>query len=144
MGNSDLYEWTFDLATGKTIERVLECSQQDFFQINPSYTGMQNRYVWAVRFTGAASPFHSIDGLLKHDLKSGRTVSHQFVGGRFGGEAVFAARVGATSEDDGYLLCCTYNPKDMTTELYVVCAKTMGPAPLAILRTPARVPFGFH
>merc|ERR1712190_675033 len=77
--NSDLYEWTFDLATGKTVERVLECSQQDFFQINPSYTGMQNRYVWAVRFTGAASPFHSIDGLLKHDLKSGGTVSHQFV-----------------------------------------------------------------
>merc|ERR1712146_767192 len=87
---------------------------------------------------------HSIDGILKHDLKLGSSTTHMFSDGRFGGEAVFASRPGATSEDDGYLLCFTYNPKDMTTELYVVDAKTMGANPVAILKTPSRVPFGFH
>lgn len=47
-------------------------------------------------------------------------------------------------EDDGFLLTYTYNRNGQSTELYIVDAKTMDADPVAILRTPQRVPFGFH
>ena len=40
-------------------------------------------------------------GVRKHDLTTGRTTDHLYGAGRFGGEAVFVARPGATEEDDG-------------------------------------------
>jgi len=141
---SVLREWTFDLSSGRTEERQLDGTRVEFPVIHPQKTGAQNRYVWAAVFAGPGAPFHSISGCLKHDLSTGRTVRHDFVGNRWGGESVFAPRVGASAEDDGYLLTYTYNSEDGSTELYVVDARAMGPEPVAILRTPQRVPFGFH
>eukprot|EP00928_Gymnodinium_smaydae_P007441 TRINITY_DN12670_c0_g2_i4.p2 TRINITY_DN12670_c0_g2~~TRINITY_DN12670_c0_g2_i4.p2 ORF type:complete len:117 (-),score=14.82 TRINITY_DN12670_c0_g2_i4:128-478(-) len=100
--------------------------------------------ICCLRFTGGSPPFHSIDGCVKYDVETGKMLRHNFLDGRWGGECVFVPRAAAQSEDDGYLLTYTYNPKDSSTELYVIDARTMAPTPLAVLRTPQRVPFGFH
>lgn len=139
---SVLYEWVFDLQAGTTTERQLHDLHIEFPVINPALTGKQNRYTWAAVFAGPGMPFHSISGCVKYDLKTGQHIRHDFLGGRWGGESVFAP-VG-DGEDSGFLLTYTFNPQDKSTELYIVDAKTMDPNPLAILRTPQRVPFGFH
>eukprot|EP00746_Dinoflagellata_sp_MGD_P091816 gnl/MRDRNA2_/MRDRNA2_36370_c0_seq1.p1 gnl/MRDRNA2_/MRDRNA2_36370_c0~~gnl/MRDRNA2_/MRDRNA2_36370_c0_seq1.p1 ORF type:complete len:496 (-),score=80.98 gnl/MRDRNA2_/MRDRNA2_36370_c0_seq1:112-1599(-) len=141
---SRLYEWTFDLASGSTSERELDSSYVEFPVINPKMVGKQNRYVFTTRFTQNAYPFLCIRGCMKFDLSTGQSVCHDFLDGRFGGECVFAPRPGSIEEDDGYLLTYTYNPADSTTELYVMDAKTFDSNPVAILKTPGRVPFGFH
>jgi len=141
---SRLCEWTFDLDTGRTTERQLDSTHVEFPVIHPQRTGAPNRYVWAAIFAGPGAPFHSICGCIKFDLQTGRSLRHDFVGGRWGGECVFAPRGGGGAEDDGYLLTYTYNPSDSSTELYVVDAATMAQEPVAVARTPQRVPFGFH
>jgi len=139
-----LHEWTFDLQTGTTAERQLDDTHVEFPVINPRMVGKQNQFLWTAIFAGVGFPFHSICGCMKYDLATGRHIRHDFLGGRWGGECVFAPAAGAGAEDDGFLLTYTYNPQDATTELYVVDARTMDPNPVAILRTPQRVPFGFH
>jgi hypothetical protein len=48
------------------------------------------------------------------------------------------------SEDDGFLLCFVHDEAAGGSELRVYDAATMSPAPLARVRTPQRVPYGFH
>jgi carotenoid cleavage dioxygenase len=139
-----LHEWTFNLATGKTAERQLGTTNVEFPVVNTRLLGTKNRFMWASVFAGPGCPFHSVSGCIKYDLETGRHWRHDFLDGRWGGECVFAPVAGEEQEDRGYLLTYTYNPKDKTTELYVVNAQTMDPNPVAILRTPQRVPFGFH
>lgn len=142
---SRLYEWTFDLKTGSTTERELDSNHIEFPVINPKMLGRRNRYIFAARFTGGASPFHSISGCVKYDVLTGTCQVHDFLAGRWGGEAVFSpSAAGGDEEDNGFLITYTYNPEKRTTEVYVVDAKTMAKDPVAILETPARVPFGFH
>jgi len=140
---SVLHEWKFDLKTGTTAERQLGDHHVEFPIVHPNLVGKRNRYVWASTFAGTGLPFHSINGVMKYDLQTGRELRHDFIGGRWGGESVFApSKIG--EEDSGYLLTYTYNPQNATTELYIVDARTMDPNPVAILQTPTRVPFGFH
>eukprot|EP00931_Biecheleriopsis_adriatica_P054420 TRINITY_DN32016_c0_g1_i1.p1 TRINITY_DN32016_c0_g1~~TRINITY_DN32016_c0_g1_i1.p1 ORF type:complete len:564 (+),score=82.81 TRINITY_DN32016_c0_g1_i1:191-1693(+) len=140
-----LHEWVFDLSTGSTSERQLDGETHvEFPVINQSKVGKQSRYIWAAVFAGPGMPFHSICGCVKYDLMTGKRTRHDFMAGRWGGECVFAPTTDGTQEDDGYLLTYTYNPQDSTTELYVVDARTMDANPVAILKTPQRVPFGFH
>eukprot|EP00933_Yihiella_yeosuensis_P059829 TRINITY_DN6153_c3_g1_i1.p1 TRINITY_DN6153_c3_g1~~TRINITY_DN6153_c3_g1_i1.p1 ORF type:complete len:499 (+),score=64.25 TRINITY_DN6153_c3_g1_i1:34-1497(+) len=141
---SRLYEWSFDLRTGKTVEKELDSTHVEFPVVHPSLVGSPNRYIFAARFTGGAPPFFSIDGCVKYDLKSGSMVHHSFLDGRWGGECVFVPRASATEEDDGYLLTYTFNPKKAATELYILDAKAFAAEPIAILETPKRIPFGFH
>lgn len=142
-----LREWTIDLQTGTVSERQIHDANVEFPQVNPTRMGKWNRYAWASHFTGGvqeAPPFFTINGCVKYDFEAGSFLRHNFKDGRFGGECVFAPRVGGVDEDDGYLVTYTFNPKDLSTDVYVVNAKTMSPDPVAILRTPQRVPFGFH
>jgi len=139
---SVLYEWTFDLSSGETVERRLDSMHVEFPVVHPRVVGRKGRFVWCAVFAGTGHPFHSICGCVKYDLQTGTQLRHNFVGHRWGGESVFAST--GDDEDAGYLLTYTFNPEDNTTELYIVDAKTMDPNPVAILRTPQRIPFGFH
>lgn len=153
-GRSMLYEWIFDLDTGATTEREIEWgapASVEFPVVHPGFVGSPTRYVYTAQFTDGIglcdsegySPFHAIRGVNKHDLQTGRVCSHVFLGGRFGGESVFVPRSGGR-EDAGYLVTFTFNAADSTSELYIVDASSLGAEPVAILKTPQRVPFGFH
>lgn len=66
-------------------------------------------------------------------------------GNTYGGEPVFVPRPGAAAEDDGYVLAFVHDEgRDWCTELWIMDAATMDTAPLAVVRTPQRVPYGFH
>eukprot|EP00929_Paragymnodinium_shiwhaense_P029349 TRINITY_DN16832_c0_g3_i1.p1 TRINITY_DN16832_c0_g3~~TRINITY_DN16832_c0_g3_i1.p1 ORF type:complete len:526 (+),score=71.76 TRINITY_DN16832_c0_g3_i1:148-1578(+) len=149
-GTSVIYEWAFNLKDGTLEERQLDCNTKlgdvEFPVIPQRYVGSAVKYVYTAQFTkktgGEYSPFHAIRGCNKHDLKTGTVKTHVFKDGRWGGESVFVPN--GPGEDDGYLITYTFNPEDKTSEVYIVDSKTMDPDPIAILRTPQRVPFGFH
>ena len=60
------------------------------------------------------------------------------------GEPVFAADPDGTAEDDGWLLTYVIDRRDRSTEAVVLDARNVGASPVARMKIPRRVPFGFH
>jgi carotenoid cleavage dioxygenase len=109
----------------------------DFPRINDGLIGSQTRYGYTLNI-------HQVNELLKYDLAHGRSEHHSFGKGRFGGEAVFVPRSDAKAEDDGWLVTYVYDEGTNTSELIVIEAQDFSAPPLARVRIPSRVPYGFH
>ena len=59
-------------------------------------------------------------------------------------EFVFAPRIGGEAEDDGYVVGLVRDEARETSECWVIDARSFGDGPVARIRLPARVPYGFH
>jgi carotenoid cleavage dioxygenase len=85
------------------------------------------------------------DGLAKHDYLRDTTVVVEGPGPLTSpSEPVFVSRANATGEDDGYLLSLWWNRATNLTELLIHDAADLIRRPLARVKLPSRVPFGFH
>jgi carotenoid cleavage dioxygenase len=84
------------------------------------------------------------DGEMKYDNETGEIQVHQFGDGRESGEAVFAPRINAKSEDDGYVICFVYDENLGTSECQIIDALRFEDEPVARIKIPQRVPHGFH
>lgn len=150
VGNEDmsdqlgqLYEWRLNMKTGDVKGRHLDTANHcDFTRISDALTGYKTRYAYAARFSEDNSG--RFDGELKYDDETGALQVHKFGPGRFGGEGVFAPRKGATSEDDGYVVCFVWDENTESSECVVIDAQNFEAEPVARIKIPYRVPFGFH
>jgi carotenoid cleavage dioxygenase len=137
-----LYRWRFNTRTGSVNEEALDDRPSEFPRVNEQYLGRAARYGYTGRM--AADPMPLFDGLIKYDLETGSSQVHEFGTGRYGGEAVFAPRPGATAEDDGWLLTYVYDTTNESSELIVVNAQDFAADAIARILLPQRVPYGFH
>lgn len=137
-----LHRWRFNLKTGTVREEMLDDVEAEFPRINENLLGRQTRYGYTAKSAKSSTPL--FDGLLKYDLDSGKSQNHEFGKGRYGGEAVFVPRPGATQEDDGWLVTFIHDTAQDTSELVVVNAQDFTSEPVARVIIPQRVPYGFH
>jgi carotenoid cleavage dioxygenase-like enzyme len=137
-----LHEWRFNLQTEKVQETQLNDVPAEFPRINENFLGKKTRYGYAGKI--ANQPLPLFDGLIKYDLSTGKSQTHEFGKGRYGGEAVFAPRPSATHEDDGWLITFVYDESSHTSELVVVDAQDLSSQPVARVIIAQRVPYGFH
>ncbi len=63
---------------------------------------------------------------------------------RIGAEVVFAPRDGGVEEDDGWLITFVNDLREARSELVVLDARAVSEGPVARMKLPRRVPFGFH
>lgn len=137
-----LHRWTFDLETGQTTEERLDDVNCEFPTIDDGRLGRRSRFGYAVTIPDTRTLF--FDGIVKYDLEGDRGGTLRYGPGRFGSEAPFAPRVGATEEDDGYLLSFVDDRAADRSELWIVDARDVEAGPVARLGVPHRVPLGFH
>ncbi len=137
-----LHRWRFNLSTGKVQEEMLDDVPAEFPRINENYLGQLTRYGYAGRMAKNSLPL--FDGLIKYDLSNGKSHTHEFGRGRYGGETVFAPSLNATAEDDGWLVTFVYDEDLETSELVVINAQDVTSEPIARVIIPQRVPYGFH
>jgi carotenoid cleavage dioxygenase len=137
-----LYRWRFNLNTGTVREELLDERASEFPRVNEQLLGRPMRYGYAALF--CAPPMPLIEGLIKYDFSNGNSQTHEFGAGRYGGEAVFVPRSGATAEDDGWLMTFVHDEGSGTSELVVVNAQDVTACPVARVIMPQRVPYGFH
>ena len=137
-----LHRWRFNLSTGKVREEMLDDVPGEFPRVNENFLGRQTRYGYIAKMAKGSMPV--FDGLIKYDFSSGKSETHEFGRGRYGGEAVFVPRPDATSEDDGWLIAFVHDENSGNSELVVVNAQDMSGEPAARLLIPQRVPYGFH
>lgn len=135
-------EWRMNMRTGAVRQRQLDDRLGEFPVINLDRTGRKSR--WSYHVSMAPEELQRFDGLLKYDLETGTCEAHHYADGHGGSEAAFAPRIGATDEDDGYVIVFVTDPDTGRSEVQIIAAKAFGDGPIARIALPARVPAGFH
>jgi len=133
-----LWEWTINLRDGTVSERQLDDRAVEFPRIDDRLAGLPARYAVSV---GDAS-------LVRYDLQTGAAVEHRFgqpdaPGGP--GEAVFVPSPdGAADETNGWYMAYVYDPVRDSSDLVILDAADLAGDPVARIRLPRRIPYGFH
>ena len=142
-----LYEWRFDLNTGKTHERIIDdVLNTEFPVINGLYQGRKNRYSYNIIFPQGGREEPRFPGLVKYDLSTGGYVAYSAGPQFFYNEPGFAPRDNSKEEDDGYLVMPVWNPAEAQSEIQVFDCKgaRLAEGPVARIVLPRRIPHGFH
>ena len=143
-----LYEWRFDLKTGKTHERIIDdVLNTEFPVINGAYQGRKNQFTYNVLFPQGGREEPRFPGLVKYDIgTTGGYVAYSAGPQYFYNEPGFAPRDNSQSEDDGYLVMPVWNPVDARSEIQVFDCKgaRLAEGPVARILVPQRIPHGFH
>ncbi|MEE4359998.1 MAG: carotenoid oxygenase family protein [Pseudomonadales bacterium] len=136
-----LHRWRFDLRTGAVTETRLDDRTLEFGTIDQRRAGRHARY----RYSATLEPgWFLFDGLVKHDLETGRSWTLPFGPGRFGSEAPFAPRVGGVDEDDGYLVSFITDMAADRSECVVIDARDIEAGPVCRIVLPERICSGTH
>lgn len=140
--NARFHRYRFNRTNGTVEEGRVSEIPLEFSRVNETMIGEKTRY-------GYASRFHPTRGLLfnamlKHDREGDRIDAVELGETQFNQEIVFAPRVGSTSEDDGYVIGFVHDETDDHTECWVIDSQKFTDGPVARIRTPRRVPYGFH
>jgi carotenoid cleavage dioxygenase-like enzyme len=137
-----LHEWRFNMKTGEVKSKALDRDYYcDFPRIHDDLVGKKSRYLYASRFRIADATF---DGEMKYDNETGEIQTHYFGDNKESGEAIFAPRIDAVDEDDGYVICFVYDKIEESSECHIIDAKRFEDEPVARIKIPQRVPHGFH
>jgi len=129
--------WTIDLTTGTVGEQQLDDRPVEFPRIDDRLATLAARYAVSV----------GKDKLVRHDLTTGSAVEHRFgtaASPGVPGEAVFVPGSGPADESNGYYLGYVYDAARNGSDLVILDASDFAGAPVATIKLPQRVPFGFH
>lgn len=136
-----LHRWRFNLKTGQTIEQRLDDRILEFGIINNQYGGVKYRYA----YSAVSKPgWFLFTGLVKHDMQTGESETIDFGPERYGSEPGFAPRVGATAEDDGYLITYVTDMIENRSECVIYDARRLADGPVARILLPGRISSGTH
>lgn len=143
------YRWRFNLRTGEVREGDLDDLNTEFNKMNVLFKGVKSRYAYHQRIPLLHEGGHTLRfvGLVKYDNETGRRWEWDYGPGVFGSEAAFAPKAGATresAEDDGYVITLATDSKDWSSWCLVFDASDIERGPIARVRMPQRVPYGFH
>lgn len=140
--DANLYRYRFNLRTGTTKEEQLDDANTEFPQCNRALWGRKSRYVYNTHISPEKT--FLFDGLVKYDTEKGTSQALSFGPGRWGSEAPFVQRPGATAEDDGWVLSFIADEREGRSELLVIDARDIAAGPVARVLIPRRIPIGFH
>ncbi len=135
-----LHRFTLDPAAGRVAEQALDDLPIEFPRVDDRRTGFAHRVGFAV--AGADNAAEGPQRLVKYDFASGGRETHDFGAGCAPGEGVLVP--GGAGEGEGWVATYVYDAGRDASDLVILDAQRFGAAPVARIRLPQRVPFGFH
>jgi carotenoid cleavage dioxygenase-like enzyme len=140
-----LHRYRIDLARGRVTNEALDDRALEFPQVDARRSGRPNRYAYALHVrAGSSGVPGGMHGVLKYDLLSGIVQARLFGEHERCDELIFVPASPRAGEDEGYLLGYVYDARTHSSDLIVLDAQDVEAKPLARVRLPQRVPFGFH
>lgn len=136
-----MYRWRFNLKTGQTHEEQIDDEVTEFPVVSNDYVGRPYRYSYNVLYEKGEWLFR---GLKRYDMLTHKTQSYEYGPGRYGSEPQMARRIGATAEDDGYVLTFVNDMRENRSECLVLDASDISRGPLARIILPHRISAGTH
>ncbi len=139
-----LERWEVNPALRKTSVTVIDATGQEFPRHAHRVGTKEHRYGYCSEVLTDGAGSYAFGATLKHDLATGQRTSFSYGPGRGGGEPVFVAREGSTAEDDGWLMVFSYANDGSEASFVVLDAQDVTRGPIAEVKLPQRVPYGFH
>ncbi len=136
-----LERWELDPARRTSAVTVIDGTPNEFPRARGSLSTKPYRFGYCV---GVSNESGKRWTTIKHDLDTGARKEFDHGPGRAAGEAVFVAREGGESEDDGWLLTFVHDQNEGSAEFVVLDARDFDRGYVAQVPLPQRVPFGFH
>jgi len=136
-----LHRWRFNLTTGLTKEEDLADRFSEFGMINGRHRGRPHRYVYS---TTNLPGWFVMDGILRHDTKTGSVEQYRFPEGIFCSETAVAPRVDSRGEDDAYVVTITIDVNADRSDCAVFDAARIADGPVVTVRLPERISSGTH
>jgi carotenoid cleavage dioxygenase-like enzyme len=127
----------------------------EFPRINGAFAGRPYRYGYTARSsitarphgdTAPGRPDADAGPAIKHDLERQSSEVHDYGPGRVTAEPVFVPRpdADAVAEDEGWILSYVYDAGRDRSDVVILDARDFGGDPVATIRLPVRVFYGFH
>jgi carotenoid cleavage dioxygenase len=138
-----LTHWQLDVLKGRVTEQQLDDKPAEFPRIHPGLEGRQHRFGYALGL-GASVLKPDFDSILKYDFRQNSSEVHELGTDKMGAEPVFVPAEKAESEDHGYLLSYVFDRSRNKSSLEIFNAQDLRSGPVAEIRLPQRIPFGFH
>lgn len=139
-GPPTLERWLVDPKGGPVKREVLDDRGQEFPRHDERLVGKPYRYGYTAGFAAGLE----MGGLMKHDLRDGKTELHNEGEARRFLEPVFVPRSADADEDDGYILAYVFDESTGKSDVVILHAQEFTSGPIATIHLPQRVPFGFH
>jgi len=143
-GTARLTRWTFDLASGGVKEKPLDDCPSEFPRLDERYTGLPYRYGYAGGRIGTPADGGFFNAILKYDHQTGRRSEHSLGLTGFTSEPLFVPRTTHAREGEGFLLAVIYRQEENRSDLLILDAENVADKPLAVVKLPHRIPYGFH
>jgi carotenoid cleavage dioxygenase-like enzyme len=135
-----IVRWSLHRPSGRLTETVIDDRGNEFPRINGRRGGLAYRYAYTVHW-GKDVAFGPA---MKHDLERATTEVHDYGPGRMTSEAIFVRKPGATAEDEGWIMSYVYDQERDLSDVVILDAQNFAGEPVATIRLPVRVPYGFH
>ncbi|MDW3221216.1 MAG: carotenoid oxygenase family protein [Acidimicrobiales bacterium] len=132
-----------DLEKGTAGSEYFDDFNGEFCRFNDDLTGRETNCLYMSGFTreGAAGDF---DTVVKYDTSTGaRTLWYSGDDGHVG-EGVFAPDPDGSAEDDGWIVNSMHDSGTGQSSVIVLDARDIEAGPIATVKVPQRMPFGFH
>jgi len=144
--NARLHRWRIDLTSGTVKSTPLDDLVGEFPRVDERLVGRRHRFGYmAVRGPETRDDnMPVLTAIRKYDLEGGSSATRLF-GARNGvGEPLFVPRHATAEEDDGYVIVLHYDHERDLSDFLILDARNIEGQPLARVRLPHRVPYGFH
>ncbi|HXJ34157.1 MAG TPA: carotenoid oxygenase family protein [Candidatus Eisenbacteria bacterium] len=140
-----MHRWTLDLAGGGVKSVPLDDVSCEFPRADERRLGRKHRYGYAaVAPVAGESGMPAWSAVRRYDLERGTTETRDFGPGSGAGEPLFVPRTATSAEDDGWVIVLVYDQSRDTSDFYVLDARNIAGKPIAKVKLPHRVPYGFH
>jgi len=141
-----LTRWRIDRERGGVRTEALDDGDGEFPRIDDRRLGRKHRfgYMAATGPEGNETLHPVFTAIRKYDLERGTIETRAFGSAAGAGEPLFVPRNAGSAEDDGYVLTLVYDPARNASDFFILDARNIGGEPIARIRLPHRVPYGFH
>ena len=143
-GSAKLTRWTLNLNDGTLKEKQLDDSPAEFPRLDERYAGLMYRYGYSGGRCGAPTDGGFYNAIFRYDHQTGKKHVCDFGSAGFPSEPIFVPRSARSLEGQGYLLSVVYREPENRSELVILDAENIEHKPLASVKLPHRIPYGFH
>ncbi|EYF04359.1 carotenoid oxygenase family protein [Chondromyces apiculatus] len=133
-----------DLRSGTVTETLVDDAPMEFPVVDPRYAMRPYRYGWGASRRGPAGAEGQLNALALYDHTQGHSRRRELGPKSFTSEPVIVPRHPDAPEGDAWLLAVVYHADEDRSELLILDALELDRTPIAVLRCPHRIPYGFH